>query len=588
MVFGSMARPAWSACRLEAFEIPVRMVHMRPIATVELNGIETPMLVDSGAFFSLLTEATASQLNLPLQRLSPGFRIEGLTGQVNAKVTRVDKVRFNGVEIAGVEFIVGVNELGSGIMGVLGRNFLSLADTEYDLARGIVRLVVPKGQCEETNFAYWAGKAPVNVVPLIANARGDTAIRVVARINGVRVKALMDTGAMTGLNLDTAHRAGVKDADMAPLGRIGGAGDGHAQSWVASFASFELGGEQISNNRFDVYDADGADDSGMLLGIDYFLSHRIYVSRLQNKVYATWNGGVVFARDKIDETQGVARDAAAPEAVAPDDADGLARRGEAAAARGDLSRALQDLDRACALAPQVARYFLARARVRAAMNQSAKAQEDLDEALRLDASLHDARQLRASWRAGAGDREGAISDLRALDAALHPSSHLRAGVARVYARLNLAPEALHQWDLWMSSHRNDAELGSVLNARCWLQIRLKLDPKLAIDDCKRAVKEDDEEPDFHDSLGWAYLRLDDPSAAVESFERAIKLREASPWSYYGRAQAYRRLGKAQAAERDLMSARKLDPQIDDKVRSDGFDAETPPIAAPKPASAGTA
>jgi hypothetical protein len=61
----------------------------------------------------------------------------------------VNKVQFNGAEIPNVQFIVGVNELGAGIMGVLGRNFLSIADTEYDLAHGVVRLVFPKGDCKK-------------------------------------------------------------------------------------------------------------------------------------------------------------------------------------------------------------------------------------------------------------------------------------------------------------------------------------------------------------------------------------------------------------------------------------------------------
>jgi hypothetical protein len=33
-------------------EIPVRIVDGRPIATLKLNGIEVPLLVDSGAFMS--------------------------------------------------------------------------------------------------------------------------------------------------------------------------------------------------------------------------------------------------------------------------------------------------------------------------------------------------------------------------------------------------------------------------------------------------------------------------------------------------------------------------------------------------------
>lgn len=576
VALASGPRQAWSSCKLQSFEIPVRMVGSRPIATIGLNGTQVPMLVDSGAFFSLLTEATASQLNLSLRRLPKGVLIEGHTGRLDAKLTRVSKVQLNGAEIPNVEFLVGVNELGAGIMGVLGRNFLSMADTEYDLAHGIVRLMFPKGECKNTDLAYWGGEAPVNVVPLSPAWDGDTAIRVAARINGVEVNAMLDTGAGTTLNLGVARRAGIKDVDMTPIGRVGGAGRGHAQAFLAPVALFELGGEKIRNSQLGIDDADGADNE-MLLGINYFLSHRIYVSRLQNKLYATWNGGPVFAR--TSDATNEARYAAAPAVVDSDDADALARRGTAAAARGDFKRALDDLDRACALSPQTASYFLARARVQIAMRQSAKALADVDEALRLDSALHDARLARARLRADADDRPGALADLQALDAGLAPSSHLRAGMADVYASLTLAPEAIRQWDLWLSTHRNDAGRGEVLNSRCWLRARLQLDLQHALDDCKQAVREDGDNASFSDSLGWVYLRLGDPDRAIKAFDSAIKLKDASAWSYYGRGQIYQRMGNAEWAERDLSAARKLDPEIDDKVKTAGFDANDPPAPA---------
>jgi predicted aspartyl protease len=124
-------------------EISVRIVDQRPIATLTLNGTEVQMLVDSGAFYSLLTASTATQLKLPLRSLPLGVRVEGYTGRIEAKMTRVEKMGLRGVQLNNVEFIVGGNELGAGIMGVLGRNILSMADTEYDLAHGAVRISLP-------------------------------------------------------------------------------------------------------------------------------------------------------------------------------------------------------------------------------------------------------------------------------------------------------------------------------------------------------------------------------------------------------------------------------------------------------------
>jgi predicted aspartyl protease len=71
-------------------EIPVRIVDHRPIATVTLNGVEVPMLVDSGAFYSMLSASTATQLQLPLRSLPFGTRIEGYTGPIEVRRTRVE------------------------------------------------------------------------------------------------------------------------------------------------------------------------------------------------------------------------------------------------------------------------------------------------------------------------------------------------------------------------------------------------------------------------------------------------------------------------------------------------------------------
>ncbi|MBW8846396.1 MAG: retroviral-like aspartic protease family protein [Burkholderiales bacterium] len=575
------AQPAWAGCKLGSLEIPVRIVNQRPVGMLALNGTEVPMLIDSGAFFSMLQPSTATQLGLPLQRLPFGMRIEGWAGAVDAKMTKVDKVGLLGSEIRNVEFIVGGNELGSGIMGVLGRNFLSMADTEYDLAHGIVRLMFPKGDCDKVVFAYWAGDAPIIEMPLDNNYRdGNTDIRVMPRVNGEKLRAIMDTGApRTVLKMRAARRAGVKEADLTEAGKTGGAGSGRVRSWTGQIASFELGGEKIANNRLEIDDVDGIGED-MLIGLDYFLSHRIYVSRLQRKVYATWNGGPVFAREGAVGTYD-SRFAARPADIAPDDAEALARRGEASAARGELERALEDLNRACELAPQSEANFLARARVHLAMRQFAKAKLDLDEALRLHPGLNEALAIRASMRMASGDRTGAQVDLLALDAALPPSSHLREGMADVYVELELVPDALRQWELWTSTHGADAHLASVLNSRCWLRARLNIELKLALDDCKTAVGQDRQEPAFRDSLGWTYLRLDDAKSAVKAFDAGIDIKP-SPFSLYGRALAHQHLGHADDARRDLAAARKLRQDIDAAVGKAGFpvaeDATRPPPA----------
>lgn len=110
----------------------------------------------------------------------------------------------------------------------------------------------------------------------------------------MKQRALFDTGATdTSLSLKAARRAGIKTEDMAPVGRVVGAGEGKVSSWMAPVDLIELGGEKIRNSRLRVDDVDF--EYGLLVGMDYFLSHRIYVSRLQQRVYITWNGTPIFS-----------------------------------------------------------------------------------------------------------------------------------------------------------------------------------------------------------------------------------------------------------------------------------------------------
>lgn len=557
-----LALSADAACQLKTYELPVRMVAYRPIVTVKINGAEVSMLVDSGAYFSMLTGATAQQLQLAVQPLPASYRVFGHGGGIDVQLARVKQVSFGGMDWSDTEFLVGGNQLGAGIEGILGRNILAMGDAEYDLANGIVRLVMPSSGCGDAKPAHWPAGAAVAETPLIGSDRRDPLITV--RLNGKEVRALMDTGTMT-----TTVRL--------PAGRIGGAGVGRVQSWAADFTLLELGSEKIANARLGV-DESETDEQDMLLGLDYFLSHRVYVAKWQGKVYSTYNGGPIFW-----STDGKSSSSLAPvDSVAQDDADGLARRGAAALARKDLKGALADLDRACELAPQVGRYRMERAFVHWAAKRWDDALTDLDEALRLDPTLHPARVQRASLLGFRGDVPRALADLQTLDSALPPSAHDRESMARMYDRYGLPQESLRQSQLWLDNHPRDARADDVLNERCWLRTTRNLELPLALQDCEKAVALDPKRHEHQDSLGWTRLRVGDAEGAVKAFDAALALKPDMHWSLYGRALAWRQQGQADAAARDLAEARRLQPDIDQRVRKAGLPTAESAAAASSP------
>lgn len=561
---------AWAECKRQALDVPVRLVNHRPIVSISIQGKELPMLLDTGAFHSMLMPSVAASLQLPLSDLPYDLELRGFTGRIEARMTKVKELQVYGLPLRNVEFIVGGNELGSGIQGILGRNLLGIGDVEYDLGQGRMRLHFLNGDCSEAAPVYWSTDTPVIEADLEAG-RSSNVLTVSTRINDSRVLALLDTGAPSStLSLRQAQRAGLKREEMSPLGRTGGAGAGSAQVWLAPVASFELGGQTVRNLQLEVADV-RREGPPLLLGLDYFLSHRIYVSRERRKLYATWNGGPIFTRGALQREEDAAGGAQAA-AVPLDDADALARVAAATATRGDGARALEQFNRVIELAPAKAEYRMARARVLAGLGQVAAASNDLDEALRLQPQLHEARLMRAQLMPGNRvPRQTLLTELRALDAALPPEDNARYELASMYARLGMLPEALQQWALWTPTRSDDRRLGDVMQARCWLRARLNQQLEEAAKDCEGAVDRDPRMPAYQHSLGWLRLRQGDHRAAQKAFDRVIAQDPKHAWALYGRGIAQQRQGQEAAAQGDLQAARAVRPRIDAEVSAAGFE-----------------
>ena len=543
---------ALAACHLKVAELPVHMAGTRAIAMVGINDQQVPMMVDTGAFYSFLNESTAAQLGLSAHR-QPDLAVTGITGRVNVRVATVDRVTLSKGTIPQVDFIVGGNEVGSGAKGVIGRNLLNMADTEYDLAHGMIRFVFPQGDCEQANMAYWADDpAMVAKVDLLSDhdrTFNRQPLRAKARLNGKNFDVEFDSGATTTVTLDAAIKAGVRRKDMTPDGQMYGAGQGSARAWTASFDSFALGDERIDHSRLEVGDFD-MNEAEMLLGIDFFLSHHIYVSDAQRTMYFTYNGGPVFAQNKAARPSAVA--AAAAETL---DADAYLRRGAASHARGELDAALADLDRACALAPRDAACRAERASVHQDLKQPGAALADLDAALALDPSLAAPRIQRAWLRYQADAADAALADLAALDRTLAPQSEIRASMALLYVDMDQPALALPQLDHWIRFHPHDIGLAGAYNSRCWARVLLGVEMDKALADCDAAVDLGGDKAAYVDSRAWVRVRMSQWQQAKSDFDAALRDSPEFASSLYGRSIAQARLGNDAASRADLAAAR---------------------------------
>jgi hypothetical protein len=279
-------------------DIPVTMNGLRPLVRARINGRDALFVADSGAFFSMITPAAVERYRLTAEPSIEGLSVAGVGGGLErAQVARAKSFTILGTQFPNVEFIAAGGDFGNAV-GLLGQNFFRLADVEYDLAHGVIRLVQPQHCGRDTPLAYWtaATHAPYSVVDIEFATAAEPFTKSIAYLNGTRIRVIFDTGSPSSLlTLKAAKRAGITPASegVTRAGPVSGIGRGAARTWIAPFQSFKIGDEQIENTRLRFGDIElrWAD---MLLGVDFFLSHRIYVASSQSKVYFTYNGGPVF------------------------------------------------------------------------------------------------------------------------------------------------------------------------------------------------------------------------------------------------------------------------------------------------------
>jgi tetratricopeptide (TPR) repeat protein len=574
--------PAAAAGKCTLGRLPVMTVTMeglRPMVHARINGTDALFIADSGAFFSFVTPTTVRELHM---RLDPelALNVHGVSGAESAQVAWAKTFTIIGQTIPTVPFVV-LGEFG-GAAGLLGQNVFRIADVEYDLANGVIRLVQPRDCGKDTPLAYWASDAhkPYSVIDIeFANAE-QPHTRSVAWLNGKKIHVIFDTGAPRSvLTLAAAHRAGIAPTSEGVIAGGASAGIGHGVSttWIARFASFKIGDEEVDHARlrFGNIDLPSAD---MLIGTDFFLSHRIYVASSQGKLYFTYNGGPVFDLTPTSAVESAGASAVSGAAAAtpadvasrlnqPSDAAGFARRGAASAARQDYAGAVADLTRACELAPTEASYFYERGMAYWGNKQGDLALVDFDKAIGLRPDDVDALIARATLHASHREpAEVVAADLEAADRALpkEAEAHMRIGDA--YAEAGQPGAAVVQYSKWIDSHLHDERrTPTALNSRCWARALLGQELHQALADCTAALRARPASAEILDSRGLVYFRQGNYDKAIADYDAALRLQPKSAWSLYGRGLAKLRKGMSAQGQADIAAATALEPKIAERA-----------------------
>ena len=589
MVCTAWSRPALAddKCKLMPIaRFAVMMEGPRATIAVKINGKDTRIWLDSGAFFNFMSKAKAVELGLVTEPLPPGFSVTGIGGSFTPELAKVRDFGIVGVQLHNMEFVVGGSDAGNGF---LGANFLGVFDTEFDLAKGAVNLFKESG-CSQYSLAYWATGMTVGEARLLSpDYENDRHIYVAVLINGHAMRAVLDTGApQTIVYRRAAQRAEIDLTSPKAVAsmRMGGVGSHTRQSWIARTRMISIGGEEIRNSPIRVIDDGGLGSDDMLLGVDFLMSHHVLVSRAQRKIFLTYNGGAIFSVTTDGEIGHLETRAenmgAAEKATEPGTADAFAGRASGKLTRGDAAGAIADYSEAIKFAPGRADLMTGRATAYTRSGNPDLAAKDIDAALMTTPADHRLLARRARIKLARGDRAGALTDTEAAAAATPKGSLDVLRVVVLYQRLGKADRGPALLDPVIALHRDDSNYAELLNARGLNRALANADLDQALKDCDAAIRKAGPSPSLLDTRALVQLRRKSYAAAIADADAALSKAPKIPTSLFFRGLARIASGDEAGGTTDIAAARAIRPTIDAQFSDYGLNAPKP---APKPVSA---
>ncbi len=596
-----MAAGVWAAASAaqaecsfaKVVEVPITIENYRPVVAVKINGHDTKLFVDTGAFFSTVSDDAAKRLEMKPSAAPFGLRVGGIGGASReARAVEATDFSFVNAGFHNIQFLVGGRIGGAGLSGVIGENILSSFDVEYDFANGVMRFFRADG-CRDANLAYWSSGKALSRIQLEAPGDGRYVpqIHTKAKIDGRSIRVVMDSGVpLSILSKPAAERVGISIAaqGVESAGIAYGAFGTAQEQFIAPFGSFAIGDEEIRNTRLRFQDIK-LPDTDMLLGFDFFLSHRILVATSQKKIYFTYNGGPVFRLDQsptqrpsqVAAAADGAATAQAPPAAKPDEpksASEYARRASASAARRDFQGAIADYTRAITLEPANAAFYRARAQTRLSAGQPVLAMADLDEALKRQPDDPESLMRRGQLYLSGRDTVRAKADFEAAMKLAPTNSDLIAQAANGYVNAGLYQDAIRQLDDWVAAHLKGYDLSGAYAARCFARAAWGQQLDQALADCDTALRQD-RNSIFLQTRALVLFRLGRLDESQAQYTAVLKLQPRDANALYGRGLVELKKGRKAEGDADLAAAAVISRTVANQFKRMGLAPDGAPAAA---------
>lgn len=297
----ALAAPSPACTFIQQQEVPVslRGATLEPAVDGTINGKPARMLLDTGAFMTMLTRTGAENRKLAL-RSGGGRKVQGTGGSSALYLASLDDFTV-GPSGGGKLTLPVLGEMGTTPWydAIVGADFLMQSDLEVALADKVVRFHRSENCNDDNLLSYWDPQA--NMLPMTGNSRRSATPQVDVQVNGVILSAIFDTGAgASSIKESAARRAGVT-TDMPDVKRNGyfvGIGGGKAARWNAVFKTFTIGDETVRNADINIAESLNREygQVDVILGTDFLRAHRVLFANSQRRVYLSYLGGDVFAK----------------------------------------------------------------------------------------------------------------------------------------------------------------------------------------------------------------------------------------------------------------------------------------------------
>ncbi|MBU6297385.1 MAG: aspartyl protease family protein [Alphaproteobacteria bacterium] len=281
-------------CRLQlAASLPMTMDRTgRMSIPAAVGGHPLQLMIDTRTPGSVLTRSAADALGLrPHLVTAPGIGFRMYGGERLVRFVRVKDFALGEMKDSKAQFLVMTNPLPPGIDGLIGWDFLSQFDVDFDFANAKLNFFMPH-RCEGRAVYWTQNESAIAKIPFELNEQENPHIVIPVEIDGHGVKAIVDTSASrSALDLGIALDTFGLDTASAGMRRIGNPSD-PAPSYRYPFRTLTFEGVTVSNPDIVLVPVEKShfDSRRLLLGIGILRQLHFYIAYQERNIYVTAAG----------------------------------------------------------------------------------------------------------------------------------------------------------------------------------------------------------------------------------------------------------------------------------------------------------